>query len=70
MIIYRLTAVLFFNLNGYLLLMLWMFSLHHDVMVQATREDKLNLAKMELKHSESNMADAYLKSRKVPIAQI
>ena len=44
--------------------------MHHDVMVQATREDKLNLAKMELKHSESNMADAYLKSRKVPIAQI
>ena len=49
---------LFFNLNGYLLLM-FMFSLHHDVM----RENELNLARMGLEYSESNMVDASLKSR-------
>ena len=41
-----------------------MFSLH--MMVEATREDELNLARMGLKHSESNMADADLNPRKVP----
>ena len=58
---------LIFNLNGYLLLM-WMFSLHHDVMVEATR--KLSLARMGLKQSKTNVADASLKLRKVPKVQI
>ena len=40
-----------------------MFSLHHDVMMEATREDELNLARMGLEHSKSNMTDASLKSR-------
>ena len=35
---------MFFNLNGYLLLM-WMFSLHHDVMVETTREDEFRPGK-------------------------
>ena len=45
---------LFLNLNGHLLLMC-MFSLHHTVMVVATR--KLNLARMGLEQSKTNVAE-------------
>ena len=44
--------------------------MHHDMMVDATREDELNLARMGLEQSKTNMADAFLKLRKVPKVQI
>ena len=39
--------------------------MHHDMMVDATREDELNLARIGLEHSETNMSDASLKLRKL-----
>ena len=47
---------------------MWMFTLHHDVMVEATW--KLSLARMGLEQSKTNVADISLKLRKVPKVQI